>query len=157
MKIRVRYRSWAPIQSPFGRMISGFVLVFGLLICLYGAFRCWAYSQVEDELVSVDAVIDRIDIQGRGDNREHRVYVSYTYQGTAYEDIPLSWYSSDMYEGAHIPLNIHPNAPSEPVDNDGLVALLCGGFLSLIAGIFSIISWWNDLKSKFSNKEERLC
>lgn len=150
MKIRFGYTKYYPIQSPMGRMISGVFLVLGLLVCLYSVFLFWKHGQVKDQLVQVDAVIERIDIRGAGEDREHAVYVSYSYGGRTYDSIRLSWYSSDMEEGDRLVLTIHPDAPGEPVKNDGPTVLLIGGFFTLFGVVFSAASRWDDLKERFS-------
>ncbi len=157
MKIRFSFTKSYPIQSPYGRVLSAIFLVVGLLTLLFGAYLSWQYSQIEDELVSVDAVIERIDVTRRGDDTDYDVYVSYTYRGTNYDNIMLNWYSGDMDEGEAITLNIHPDNPSKPVTNGGWVAFLIGGVFTLLGGSLSIASRWDNLKDRFSRKEEYLC
>lgn len=153
----MHFGTYSPIQSPMGRLISGIFLWIGLLVVLFGVYCAWSYSEIEDELVPVEAIIERIDIRGRGDNRDYDVYVSYSYQGTRYDQVRLSWYNSGMEEGQRLALKIHPNDPSELVDNDGILVLVFGGVFTLVGGTFSIAARWDDLKNRFARKEEDLC
>lgn len=157
MKFKMRFGTHYPIQSPMGRLISGIFLAAGLLVCIFGAYRLWSYHQIESTLVPVDAVIARIEVRGRGEDRKHRVYVSYTHRGEQYDSIRLNHYNSDMDIGDHIPLKIHPDDPSKPVYNDGLFLLLFGGLYTLIGGGLSAAAWRDKLKERFSRKEELLC
>lgn len=154
MKLRFGYTKTYPIQSPQGRLISGIFLVIGLLILLFGAYTAHRYTQIEDELVSVHAVIERIDVTRRNDDTDHDVYVSYSYRNRDYEDIRLNWYSSGMNEGDRLTLQIHPDNPAEPVSNNGWILFFIGGIFTLIGGGLSIASRWDRLKEKFSKKEE---
>ena len=138
MKIKIGYSKTYPIQSPMGRAVAGIFLVIGLLICLLGGYRLWSYHQIEDRLVSVDAVIEDIDVRGRGDDRKHIVYVSYTFEGTRYEDIRLSWYSSSMDEGEILSLKLDPSNPTKPVSKDGWLFLLIGGVFTAVGGVLSV-------------------
>lgn len=154
MRIRFGFTKYYPIQSPQGRLISGIFLALGILVLLFGVFLSYQYSQIEGELIPVQAVIERIDITRHDDDTDHDVYVSYAYRGQEYENIRLSWYSGNMYEGQHLTLNIHPDNPAEPVGDNVWMVFFIGGIFTLLGGCLSVASRWDRLKERFSRKEE---
>lgn len=154
MRIRFGFYKSYPIQSPQGRLIAGIFLVIGLLTLLIGGYLSDQYSQIRDELVHVQAIIERIDVTRHGDDTDHDVYVSYSYRGENYDNIHLNRYSSDMDAGERITLKIHPDNPSVPVDNNSWILFLVGGIFTLLGGGLSVASRWDRLKEKFSQKEE---
>ncbi|MBR7179024.1 MAG: DUF3592 domain-containing protein [Oscillospiraceae bacterium] len=154
MRIRFGFTKYYPIQSPQGRLISGIFLALGILVLLAGVFLSWRYSRIEDELVSVQAVIERIDVTHRGDDTDHDVYVSYSYRGENYDNIRLNQYASSMDVGERITLQIHPDNPAEPVSNNGWILFFIGGIFTLLGGCLSVASRWDRLKDRFSRKEE---
>lgn len=150
MKIRFGYRRTYPIQSPMGRIISGVFFAAGVLVLLFSVYLFHQYSQIEDELVPVQAVIERIEVRRRNDDTDHDVYVSYTYQGQTYDNVRLNRYSSSMDEGDILTLNIHPDDPDRVVTNGGPIALLIGAVFTLVGGGLSLAAWRKP-------KEEGLC
>lgn len=139
--MRIHVEKTFPLQSKMGRLFSVFFLVVGLLTLLFSVYCFWSYNQVKDELVPVTAVIERIDVYRRNDDLEHEVYVSYTYDGTEYDNIHLNYYSSGMDEGDRLSLEIHPDDPAEPVNNNGLLVLIIGTVFTLTGGTLTFFAW----------------
>ena len=147
--MRFHYKETYPLQSPQGRAIAAIILLVGLLICAISIFRIWQYHQIRDELIPVQGVIERIDTQRTRRNTTHTVYVSYTYQERAYENVKLGWYRTGMDAGDSITLEIHPENPGEVVGNTGLSLLFFGGVFTLVGAGLSVAARRGQLNGQF--------
>ncbi len=129
------------------RFLVFFFLIFGLaglgmlvggFVVMYNSFR------FQSTAVEVTGIITDIHTNrdSDGDTR-HTVLVSYSYNGQSFEDIPLNYYSSGMYEGKEITLSVDPDAPSHMVSNFGSVfsyLLLLGmGLIFAAVGFIPLI------------------
>ena len=78
-------------------LIVGVGLLSGSIIVGISGSR---FRSAADEIT---ATISYIESYRSGDgDQSHRVYVNYTYNGQAYEDVKIGMYSSTMYEGKEI-------------------------------------------------------
>ena len=76
------------------------------------------YQEVKPRIIEVDAVIQRIETYKDSDgDTQHNVYVTYQHDGTVYEDVELSRYSSSMNEGDHVTVELDPENPEEPASS----------------------------------------
>ena len=142
---------------PTEQMVACLFLTIGLLVCLLGVYNIRSYNQIEDELVTVPAVIERIRREGLGNDKKRRAYVSYSYQGVEYDEIRLSWYHSGMDVGDRIDLKIHPDDPSKPVSKGGGIPLFIGSVFTLLGVFFLHILRTNKQDNEFSYGEDRTC
>lgn len=116
-------RTQIPLNSPAGRKITAVILVISLLLSLFVLSRSREFDRRVEagELVPVQAMVEQIRITGRGEDREYDVWASYTYDGTNYENVELSWYTSEMEEGQPTTIYISPAAPDEPLTNSSSI------------------------------------
>ena len=79
MKVRMNktYVKTYPLQSPLGRIISAVFLIAGLVCCILSITQFKKYDEIKDELVQVEAGIERIEVDRRGDDTDHDVYIAY--------------------------------------------------------------------------------
>lgn len=114
----------------------------GLLI---GAICAGIYfSNFKSQAVKITAEITDIRKYYDIDNElEHRAYVSYSYDGEEYENVPLNSYSSSMYEGEKIELLCDPEHPGRIMTSSlGIIlpAVLGGmGIIFALVGIIPLI------------------
>lgn len=120
-----------------------FFLIFGLAGAgmLIGGFLSMRSSlHFQSIAVEVTGTVSNIESwrDSDGDTR-HSTYVSYSYGGRDYSDIPLGYYNSRMHVGKDIPLLVDPAAPehiaSKSGDTFGYVMLLSMGLLFLLVGL----------------------
>ena len=150
MKLRMEktYVKTYPLQSPLGRIISAVFLIAGLVCCILSITQFKKYDEIKDELVQVEAVIERIEVDRRGDDTDHDVYIAYSYRGERYDNVRLNRYSSSMDEGDRLPITIHPDHPGKPVSNNGPLVLFIGCVFTLVGGGLSVAAWWDRLKPR---------
>lgn len=132
-----------------------FFLIFGLagLGMLIGGFVFMSNSlRFQSTAVEVIGVITDIRTYRDSDgDTSHTVLVSYSYNGQSFDDVPLNYYSSGMYEGKEIPLSVDPEAPGHMVSKFGStfsyvmllgIGLIFGavGFIPLIRMLIRHIS-----------------
>lgn len=131
--------------SIFG--ITGLALLIAGGFCLGSGIR---YSQTAEP---VSAVITTINTHyDTGNDIDHDVYVTYTYDGQTYEDVRLNFWSSDMNEGDNITLYCKPDTPAKPhsVSPNYLIGtlLLFMGFCFFLIGIYNWIIFFKKKKRK---------
>lgn len=132
-----------------------FFLIFGLigLMMLIGGFVVMYNSlRFQSTAAEVTGVITDIrTYQNSNGDTSHTVLVSYSYNGQSFEDVPLHYYSSSMYEGKEIPLSVDPEAPGHMISRFGSTfayAMLLGmglifsavGFIPLICMLVRYLS-----------------
>lgn len=135
-------------------LFSVFAIVgIGLLIgaVCYGVYFTSFQEDAEKVTAEITEIREHYDID---DGTEYRAYVSYSYDGEEYENVPLNSYSSSMYEGKEIELLCDPQNPRHIIQESTgivLVAVLGGmGFIFALIGIIPLIVM--NKKSK-RNKE----
>jgi hypothetical protein len=122
------------------------MVVISLLPILLGTFETARFQRIKPELIQVEAVIQRIDVTKKGDDTHHQVYVSYEYRGEVYEQVPLNWWSSTMEEAETVTFYVHPDAPTDPLDDSyGHILLASGALVALISGI---LCWYAHMPKK---------
>ena len=124
-------RTMHPLRSEVGRFSSRVMLGISLLLLLFCLPGLQEEYQLRDEIVELEAVIDRIEKTGTGEDARHTVYVSYEFQGERYLRIPLTYWSSDMEEGDVLTIRLHPDAPGEP--RDDFLGFALGSSLAAVA------------------------
>lgn len=102
-------------------------ILIGMVILTGGILYAKYFYDFKQNAEEITAEITRIeeDRNVNGD-LEYRAYVSYTYDGTDYEDIYLDFFSNSMREGDEITLFCDPEEPEEVMGKSW------GSFVSLI-------------------------
>ena len=137
-------RTYFPLRSPEGRFMCRVLLAVSLMLCLFCLPGLQEEYRLRDEIVTVDAVIERIEVTGQGEDIEYKVFVSYAFRGVEYKDIPLPHWSSDMAEGQTLSIRLHPDAPAEP-RSDGLEFLLTMSLIGVgVSLILCVIAGRNE-------------
>ncbi len=78
------------------------------------------FNQTAVPVTAVIQTIERYRDYDRIDNKteiRHNVYVSYTYEGESYDDVPLGYYHSSMREGDVIDIKIDPDQPTRLISS----------------------------------------
>lgn len=125
----------------FGMLIGGFVSISKSL-------------QFRKTAVEITGTITRITAHYDSDgDAHHSVQVSYSYNGQDFDNVALSFYSSNMYEGKDIILLVDPKNPAHMTSKSGdtftYVLLLLMGIIFAAVGIIPIIvSITGSIKSK---------
>ncbi len=134
-------------------LILFFIIGIGLLIG--SVFLMKDYQEFKETAVEVQATIEEIHVSRDSDgDTDYDVFVSYQYGGESFDNVPINFYSSSMYEGKEITLLCDPAAPgrvkeSSAVSTPGLILVFMGVIFMLISGMpmLKMIS-----KSSFKNK-----
>lgn len=120
-------------------------ILFGMVILTGGILYAKYFYDFKQNAEEVTAEITRIeeDRNVNGD-LEYRAYVSYTYDGTDYEDVYLDFFSNSMREGDKITLFCDPKEPEEVMGKSwgGFVSLILiglGAVFVLVGLIFAIV------------------
>ncbi len=128
-------------KAGFINIFFGIFAAVGLGLLIGAVFSIKNYSDFKAIAVPVNAEIVRIeDYYDSDDELHHQAYVSYSFRGSSYEDIPLSYYSSGMYEGKDIELLCDPVNPgrvreSAPISITGIILLVMGSIFFLVGGL----------------------
>ncbi len=113
-------------------------LIVSILLTGIGIFLLLSGSRFRQRAVEVDAIINEIQsYRDSGGDYRHRVYVNYTYGGNEYENIYLSEYSSNMYEGKKITLLVDPDDPAKI--STGFITVFVGAIFAGMGVIFGLI------------------
>ena len=138
-----------PVNLFFGIFLA---VGIGLLAGSFAMFKSTSdFKKIAEE---VPAKIIRIeDYYDSDDELHHRVYVTYSYNGTVYDDVPINFYSSSMFEGKEITLLCDPEHPkrlreASVVDFAGLILLIMGLAFSLVGGIPIALSIKKSVQAK---------
>ena len=138
-----------PVNLFFGIFLA---VGIGLLAGSFAMFKSTSdFKKIADE---VSARIIRIEEYYDSDNDlRQRVYVTYSYNGTVYDDVPINFYSSSMFEGKEITLLCDPEHPkrlreASVVDFAGLILLIMGLAFSLVGGIPIFFSIKKSVQAK---------
>lgn len=93
-------------------LVGGVFSLIGLVLLLIGIIVLVASIRFKQNAVEVPGVIAQIEVyRGTDDESEHQVYVTYEYGGRLYENVPISTYSGNMYEGKKITLYCDADNP----------------------------------------------
>lgn len=138
----------------FPLLFGGVFLTVGLAFLIVGVLVLNAYNKFAAAAVKVPGAISRIERyrNSRG-KTSHSVYVSYSYNGEHYRDIPINAYTSDMYEGKGITVLLDPAAPDN-IQVEGSATVLCviftgmGAIFAVIGAVPIIIAHRNVLRRK---------
>lgn len=129
-------------------IFSGVFLFVGIIFLATGIITFFLNRSFAENAEEIPAMISEISSY-RGSDHEvkHRVYVTYTYAGRTYGNIPLNFYSSNMYEGKEILILCDPENP-EHIGTKGGVMLLCGIFsgMGLLFTGISLVPIGNSLR-----------
>lgn len=118
--------------------VFGVISVTISLILFFHGLHFQAHSH------PVEAIISEISSHVGSDRKHaHKVYVSYEDNGQYYEDIPVNFYSSSMYEGQEFTLLCADDDPADLAYPDAtlhLPAFIVGGIGSvfLLIGVISL-------------------
>lgn len=114
--MRIRFQKYYPLNSRVGRIVTSILLVFSILICAAALSHSREFDRRVDsgELVELQATVQEIIVTGKGKDRRHEVRVCYSFGGRDYENVPLSWYTSEMEEGQPTTIYVSPDAPDVP-------------------------------------------
>ena len=110
-------RNQIPLNSSEGRKISTVILVLSILFALFGLYRSAEFDRRVEagELVELQATIQSITVTCKGEDRKFDVRVCYSFCGTRYDNVKLSWYSSEMKESPSTTIYVSPADPDVPV------------------------------------------
>lgn len=114
--------------------------IIGLFLLIGGIFWTISGLKFKKNAVSIPAVITDIESYRDSDgDTHHNVYVSYSYEGKQYDDIPLSEYSSSMYIGKEISLLCDPDHPGRVQTNFGIY--FGSGMLLFMGTVFFLVGF----------------
>lgn len=132
-------------------------LIFGLagVAMLIGGFLLMRSSiRFQNIAVEVTGTISDIESRrGSDGDVSHSTFVSYSYNGRDYDNIPLGYYNSGMHVGKDILLLVDPGAPTHIASKSGdtfaYVMLLAIGLLFLLLGFIPTTGMLkNSIKGK---------
>lgn len=118
------------------RIVGTVFAVLSVVFLLIGIIAFVATTKAENSGDEIEATVTRIEEYSDSDgDRNYRVFVSYTYNGTLYEDVRLDFYDSSTYEGNTITLVVDPKNPTKVLKKgEAIFFLLIFGFFFLVFG-----------------------
>ncbi len=126
-------------RSFAGFIIGGIFAFIGVALLAGAAFAMVYSNNIIKNCDSVEAEITKIDEYNTGadSGSSHEVYVSYRYEGTDYNDVRISYYSSSMYKGKEMTVYVDKDNPYKIHIRQAstLVAAILGG----IGGVFALM------------------
>lgn len=139
-----------PMNSPVGRIVSAILLVFAILLCAAGLAYSGEFDRKVDSgaLVEVQATVQSITVTGKGEDRCHEVRVCYSFGGRDYENVPLSWYTSEMEEGQPTTIYVSPDAPDVPDTNSARLFRFVFYVFPAVALLCFAIAWFPRKKKE---------
>lgn len=112
MKIKMRHNKLNKKWFSIIFLLVALFLFTSAIMDIVKATQYTNYSNANEEnYVTIQATISNITSQEGTHNSSHDVYVTYTYQGETYENIPLNMYSSSMYIGKTIDILCNTEHP----------------------------------------------
>lgn len=128
------------------------VVFIGILLTLGGISFAIFYGIDSRNYVEIQAIIRNISISYDSDGEEeYYVTVDFEYDGTKYNDVPISFWDSEMYEGKVITIMCNKNNPTKLANKTFWIILPC---ILFGVGILLIISASIALhKTLFKNKQ----
>lgn len=115
--------------------------VVGMIFVVTGIIWIVSSIRLKQDAVEITAVISEIESYRNTDGeRSCRVYVTYTYEGKIFENVRLSEYSSNMYEGKEITLFLNPEKPENVSTGSavGGIVFIAMGAIFVLVGIIPI-------------------
>ena len=98
------------------------------------------------DYVETKAVIDRIESEWIDeDNTEYHVFVTYTYEGTTYEEAELGDYKASYGEGKEITIMVDPK---DPTNIEGTGRQGAAIYATIIGGVMLLVSIFMKLRGK---------
>lgn len=126
---------------------------FGIIFIIAGVGTFLKARNEKARSVETEAVITTIGVHRSGDDTTHDVYISYVYEGREYDNVRLSFYSSDMYEGKTIIVYIDPENPRHAMSKgEDIFMLIVFGFMGTV---FSFIGFTIIAISKKGQGQEK--
>lgn len=122
---------------------SIFALV-GIGLLIGSTLYAKSFYSFKDKAVEITGKVARIEEYYDSDHDlNHRVYVSYQYDDVDYENVPINFYSSSMYEGKEITLYCDPEHPYNiKCESSGIfviVSLIVMGLIAMVIGVFPLV------------------
>ena len=116
-------------EHSFLKLMGIIFLSVGVLMGVIGIVLGYVESTYDDKYDEISAEIVNIEYKRKSNNeKEYDVFVSYKYEGEAYENIEISLYDSSMYVGKNINIYIDPDNPSKThIKSTGLNIIVFGG------------------------------
>lgn len=122
----------------FINIFFGIFAIVGIGLFI-GGFA-WLSKGMEFKQNAVEVTAEIVDIETYRDSdgeRQHRPYITYSFNGTTYADRPLNSYSSDMYIGQEITILCNPDEPGRAMTN---MSIYLGSGIQLGMGlIFALV------------------
>ena len=120
-------------------LFFGIFALVGIILLISAAIVFIFNKKYISGAEEINGVIETIETYRSSGDRNHRVYVSYVYNGQEYNNVRISFYSSGMYEGKDISLYCDPENPGKVVvkgaDIFAVVLLLVMGIIFTCSGI----------------------
>lgn len=121
-----------------------FFALIGIGLMISSVLYAKSFYSFKNKAEEITGEIARIEEYRDSDHDlKHRVYVSYWYNDVEYEDVPIDFYSSSMYEGKEITLYCDPDNPSNiKCKSSGIfviVGLMAMGLILMVIGIYPVV------------------
>lgn len=117
-------------------LFSCIIAFGGLAFTVGGISSTWIYHRDKEHYAYVDAKIVEIRKEvNKDDEVDHKVYVSYSYDGVHCEYVKLSSYNSSMREGDWIQIEIDQRDPTKIVEDLWWLSLV--GVALLLASVLT--------------------
>lgn len=127
--------------------------IVGLSVLIGGIFWTISGLKFKKNAVSIPAVITDIESYRDSDgDTNHHVYVSFSYEGEQYNNIPLNEYSSSMYIGKEISLLCDPSHPGRVQTN---FSIYFGSGMLLFMGTVFFLVGFIPLTCSFTGKARK--
>lgn len=135
-------------------VFSIFVLVgIGLLVgsAVYAKYFYSFMSKAEEITGEVARIEEYYDSHH---DLQHRVFVSYRYNGVDYEDVAINFYSSSMYEGKEITLYCDPDHPYNiKAKSSGTVVIVVLTVMGLIFLLIGMVTLIRGIRKKLQKRK----
>lgn len=130
-------------QNRFVYVIFIAFSVIGIGFLIGAALSGWHYAAFKAEAEEITGEITEIKEYYDTDHElQHRVYVSYTFEGMDYKQVRINSYNSSMYEGKEITLLCDPKNPQHIEERSAgtiLIIILTGiGTVFTLVGIIPL-------------------
>lgn len=142
-KYRKNSSAFVLIFLVFG--LVGVGLIIGGFVYMSNSLR---FQSIAVEVSgTITSITTRVDSDG---DTHHSVLVSYNYGSQNFDNVHLSFYSSNMYEGKEIPLLVDPDNPrhmtSKFGDTFGYMMLLGMGLIFSLTGFIPLTVMWSRFR-----------